>query len=82
MIFCANSASQDDESCGDGVSDPNTKPRLPPSQSRVDDAGRRDHPGVDVERVSDPECDLVVVSTVRVRLNVLDCCPTEWKSRI
>ena len=37
---------------------------MPPSQAWVDDAGGRDHPRVDVERVGDPECDLVIVVSI------------------
>lgn len=54
MVRGADPTREADEARGDGVADPDAEPRLPPRQAR-DDHGARDHPGVYVERVSDPE---------------------------
>lgn len=58
MVGGTNATGQADEAAGDGIADPNAEPRLPPRQA-ADDHGRRDHPGVDVERVGDPEANEV-----------------------
>ena len=58
MVGGADATGQADEASGNGVAEPNTQPRLPPGET-TNDHGRRDHPGVDVERVGDPEGDEV-----------------------
>ena len=58
MVGSANTTRQADEGAGDGIADPHAQPRLPPREP-PDDHGRRDHPRVDVERVSHPEGDKV-----------------------
>ena len=58
MINSTNSTSEDDEATCDRITDPDAKPGLPPRQPS-DNHGRRNHPSVDVEGISDPETDKV-----------------------
>jgi len=53
MVDGADTGSDDDERSGDKVSNPDTKPALPPRQACYDH-GRRDHPSVDIEGISHP----------------------------
>lgn len=60
MVRGTDAAGQADEKASDSVANPHTQPALPPRQAtdaRATDHGRGDHPGVDIERVGDPEAD-------------------------
>lgn len=54
MIHRTDPTSEADEARSDCVADPDAEPGLPPRQAG-DDHRAGDHPGVDVERVGDPE---------------------------
>lgn len=54
VIHRTDPTSEADEARSDCVADPDAEPGLPPRQAG-DDHGAGDHPGVDVERVGDPE---------------------------
>lgn len=58
MVSCANAASRADEDGSNGITDPHTKPCLPPRKS-TNNHGRRDHPRVDVEGICNPKTDKV-----------------------
>ena len=58
MICRADAACRAYEGTGNRITNPHGQPCLPPGQS-IHDTSRTDHPGVNVERVSDPEADEV-----------------------
>lgn len=60
MVLGTNSSCKNDEECRDSVADPDTNPCLPPRKADIE-RGCSDHPGIDVEGVSDPEADKVPV---------------------
>lgn len=55
MVYRTNSTSQTNEDGSDEVADPHAEPGVPPCQAAPGNHGGSNHPGVDVERVSDPE---------------------------
>lgn len=60
MVHGTDAAGQADEKASDSVTNPDTQPTLPPRQATdasATDHGRSDHPGVDIERVGNPEAD-------------------------
>lgn len=56
MVLGTNSSSEDDEESSDGVPNPNANPSLPPGKTDFKRGGCN-HPGVDVEGISDPKPD-------------------------
>ncbi len=58
MVDGTDSTANDNEDGGDGVAYPDTQPSLPPREA-AGNHGRRNHPGANVDTVSDPETDIV-----------------------
>lgn len=58
MIGGANVCSGEDEDSCNRVADPDAKPGLPPGEAN-NDARRGNHPCVDIERVGNPEADII-----------------------
>lgn len=58
VILCANAARQANKEARNRITKPDTNPRLPPRQT-AHDHSTADHPGVDVERIGNPETDKV-----------------------
>ena len=58
MIGCTYPTSENNKEGRDGIADPDTDPCLPPGKTDFERGGGN-HPGVDVERVGNPESDEV-----------------------
>lgn len=61
MVHGTNTTGHANERSGHSISEPDTQPRLPPRETDGQ-GGSGDHEGIDVDRVGDPEEDVVAAS--------------------